>query len=249
MSLELNGRRALVTGSSRGIGRHIAIGLARAGADVAVHCARDRAAAEQTAAAAARAGRKVCVVQGDLTRTGDCARVVREAAASLGGLEILINNVGVYAYKLARDHTPAEFDRIIAGTVGATFHCTMAALPHMRDAGWGRVVNLGAAAAEHAAGYAQMGPHMAGKAAVVSLTRTLAHEEAGYGVTFNVVSPGVIDDRDLPRSEALARTDRDNPVGRPGTSDDIVDAILYLCSPRASFVNGAALLVSGGWLA
>lgn len=249
MRLELEGRRALVTGSSRGIGRHIAIGLARAGADVAVHCVRDRAAAEDAAAEVRRAGRKAFVVQGDATRSEDCARVVREAANGLGGLEILINNVGVFAYKPVREHSASEFEQIIAGTVGATFHCTMAALRWMREAGWGRVVNIGAAAAERAGGRAQIGPHLAGKAAVVSLTRTLAREEAGYGVTFNVVNPGVVADRDLSRSEALKLPDRDTPVGRPGTSEDIVDAVLYLCSPRASFVNGAVLLVSGGWLA
>lgn len=216
---------------------------------MAVHFVRDRAAADETAVEVRKVGRKVCIVQGDATRGDDCARIVREAAAGLGGLEILVNNVGVFAYKPVCEHSPAEFERIIAGTVGSTFHCTMAALRWMRDAGWGRVINIGAAAAERAGGRTQIGPHLAGKAAVVSLTRTLAREEAGSGVTFNVVNPGVIEDRDLPRDEALKLPDRDTPVGRPGTSEDVVDAVLYLCSPRASFVNGAALLVSGGWLA
>lgn len=246
---ELRGRCALVTGSSRGIGRHIVIGLARAGADAAVHYRYDRAAAERTAEAVRQSGARAVIVQGDLTRAAECRRVVDAAAAALGGLDILVNNVGEFAYKPTVEHTASDFERIIAGTVGATFHCTLAALPYMRRRGWGRVVNLGAAAAERAAGRANVGPHLAGKAAVVSLTRTLAREEAGYGVTFNVVNPGVVDDRELTREEAVKMRDDQAPVGRPGTSQDVVDAVLFLASPRASFVNGAVLAVTGGWLA
>src|SRR5690606_14128556 len=120
-------------------------------------------------------------------------------------------------------------------------------LPYMRQQRWGRIINVGAAGAERASGFREMGPHMAGKAAVVSLTRTLAVEEGPYGVTCNVVSPGIVDDRELPRSIAVQRHDALAPVGRPGTSADIADAVLYLASPRASFVNGACIVVSGGW--
>jgi 3-oxoacyl-[acyl-carrier protein] reductase len=243
----LRGCRALVTGSSGGIGRHIALGLARLGVDVAFNYRQHAEAAEEGAAAARALGVRAVVLGADCADGEQVRDLVAKAAEQLGGLEILVNNVGEFAYKRIRAHRPAEFERIIAGTVGATFHATLAALPHMRRAGFGRVVNLGAAGADQAMGGRREGPHLAGKAAVVSLTRSFALEEAGYGVTFNVVSPGIVDDRDMTREEALLRPDRLAPVGRPGTSADVVDAVLFLCRRESSFINGAVIAVTGGW--
>jgi 3-oxoacyl-[acyl-carrier protein] reductase len=243
----LLGKRALVTGSSGGIGPHIALALAKAGADVAVNYRSNQVGAELVAEKIRATGRLSVVLQGDVTRLEDCEALVQSTVAALGGIEVLINNAGEFAYKLCRDHTPAEFERIIASTVGATFYCSMAALQHMRRAGFGRIVNLGAAGAERAGARPKIGPHMAGKAGVVALSRALAIEEGQSGVTVNVVSPGIIKDRELTREEALHMTDATAPVGRPGTSEDVVDAILFLVSPRASFVNGAVLEVTGGW--
>lgn len=244
---DFHGRRALVTGSSGGIGRHVALALARLGADVAFNFRTHRDAAEEAAAAARRLGVRAVALGADCADPGQVAALVSGAADALGGLEILVNNVGEFANKRLREHSPDDFERIIAGTVGATFHATMAALPHMRRSGWGRVVNLGATGADAALGAWHQGPHMAGKAAVVSLTRSFALEEARQGVTFNVVSPGVVEDRDLPRDDAGLRRDRRSPVGRPGTSQDVVDAVVFLCRPQSSFINGAVLTVSGGW--
>jgi len=243
----LAGCRALVTGSSGGIGRHIGLGLARLGVHVAFNY-RSRAEAAQAAAeAATQLGVRGLALGADCAEPGQVRDLVARAAEGLGGLDILVNNVGEFAYKRLRAHRPAEFERILAGTVGATFHATMAALPHMRRGSFGRVVNLGAAGAEQAMGGLKEGPHLAGKAAVVSLTRSFALEEAGHGVTFNVVSPGIIDDRDLTRREAIRRQDRGSPVGRPGTSEDVVDAVLFLCRRESSFINGAVIAVTGGW--
>lgn len=244
---EFHGRRVLITGSSGGIGRHIGLAFARLGADVAFNFHTNREGAEAAAGEARRAGVAAVALGADCADAHAAHTLVASAAEALGGLEILVNNVGEFANKRLRDHSLEEFERIIRGTVGATFHATMAALPHMRRAGWGRVVNLGAAGAEHALGAWHQGPHMAGKAGVVSLTRSFALEEARQGITFNVVSPGVIEDRELSREEAAGRRDRRNPVGRPGTSADVVDAVLFLCRPASSFINGAVLTVSGGW--
>lgn len=243
----LLGRKALVTGSSGGIGAHIALGLAAAGADVAVTYYTNRSGAEEMAAKITNLGRRSIVLAGDVTRRGDCLALVEGTVQAFGSIDILVNNVGEFAYKRCRDHTPEEFERIIASTVGATFHCSMAALEHMRQAGWGRIVNLGAAGAERAGSRINIGPHMAGKAGVVALSRTLAIEEGSFGVTVNVVSPGIIKDRNLTKTEAEQMTDDTAPVNRPGTSEDIVDAILFLVSPWAGYVNGAVLSVTGGW--
>lgn len=244
---QLQGRCALVTGSSGGIGAHITVALARAGADVAVNYRTNRDGAEQVASRIRAYGQRALVLSGDVTRRDDCLNLVRQTVEQLGSIDVLINNAGEFAYKRCRDHTPEEFDRIIASTVGATFTCSMAALNHMREKGWGRIVNLGAASAERAGTRKNCGPHMAGKAGVVALTRTLALEEASFGVTFNVVCPGIIKDRDLTRAEAVTMADATAPVGRPGTSEDVVDAVMFLVSPEASYINGAVISVTGGW--
>lgn len=244
---DLTGKRALVTGSSGGIGKHIALGLARAGADVVFNYKSHRAAAEEAAEIARGFGVRAFVLGADASHRDEVRRLVGDAATAMGGLEILINNVGEFAEKKLRDHTDEDFERIIAGTVGATFYATMAALPHLAEAGWGRVVNIGAAGAEVALGRRGIGPHLAGKAAVCSLTRSFALEESHHGITFNVVNPGVVEERDLSRQEAETRKDKKNPVRRPGTSADVVDAVLFFCRPESSFINGAILNVTGGW--
>jgi 3-oxoacyl-[acyl-carrier protein] reductase len=243
----LLGKRALVTGSSGGIGSHIAKALAKAGADVAVNYCSNRVGAEKVAEEIRAQGRQSVSLHGDVTQREDCYSLVRGTVEAFGGIDILINNAGEFAYKLCRDHTSREFDRIIASTVGATFYCSMAALDYMRKAGWGRIVNLGAAAAERAGSRRKIGPHMAGKAGVVALSRTLAIEEGPYGITVNTVCPGIIMDRELTREEAVKMTDATAPVGRPGTSEDVVDAVLFFVAPSAGFVNGAVLAVTGGW--
>lgn len=246
---ELRGRVALVTGASRGLGRHIAIALARAGADVAITYRQNGQAAAEVVAAVEALARRALAVQADGADADACSRAVIEAVNAFGRLDIVVNNVGEFAWKPVREHSWDEFDRIIMGTAGATFYTSMAALPHMRRQRWGRIVNIGAAGAERAAGMKQAGPHLAGKAAVLSLTRTLAFEEGPNGITANAVCPGVIHDRDRPRAEALQTPDRGNPTGHAGSFEDIVDAVLYLVSPRAGFVNGAEIAVTGGWRA
>ena len=237
----------MVTGSSGGIGRHVGLGLARAGVDVVFNYKTHRDSAEAAAGEACAAGVRALALEADCARVADVRRLVELAAGFLGGLDILVNNVGEFAFKRLRDHSETDFERIIAGTVGTTFYATMAALPHMRQGGFGRVVNLGAAGADTAMGVRREGVHLAGKAAVVSLTRTFALEEARGGITFNVVSPGIVEDRELRREQAERLRDPGNPVGRPGTSADVVDAVLFLCRPESSFINGAVIAVTGGW--
>lgn len=183
----------------------------------------------------------------DCARRDEVRRLVVGAAECLGGLDVLVNNVGEFAFKRLRDHGDDDFERIMAGTVGATFYATMAALPYMRRGRFGRVVNLGAAGADTAMGVRREGVHLAGKSGVVSLTRTFALEEARGGITFNVVSPGIVEDRELSRESASGLRDPGNPVGRPGTSADVVDAVLFLCRRESSFINGSVIAVTGGW--
>lgn len=243
------GTRALVTGSSGGIGRHIALALAAVGADVAVH-GRDAGRTASVATEVKALGRQSLTLIGDLAAPdtySTSAAAVDSVIAAWGGIDILVNNVGEFAFKPMAAHSTDEFDRMMRGTIGTTFAASLAAMPAMQRQGWGRIVNLGAAGAERASGFVDMGPHIAGKAAVVSLTRTLAVEWGPHGITCNVVSPGVVDDRQLLRADARQLSDEHAPAGRPGTSADIVDAVLYVASPASHFVNGAAITVGGGW--
>lgn len=244
---ELRGRVALVTGASRGLGRHIAVALARAGADVAITYLNNAAAAAAVVAAVEGAGRRGLAIQADGADADACRRAVAETVSVFGRIDIVVNNVGEFAWKPVHEHSWDEFDRIIRGTAGTTFYTSLAALPHMRAQRWGRIVNIGAAGAERAAGMKRAGPHLAGKSAVLSLTRTLALEEGPHGITANAVIPGVIHDRDRSRAEALRTPDTGNPTGHAGSFEDIADAVLFLVSPRAGFVNGAAIAVTGGW--
>ena len=247
----LQGCRALVTGSSSGIGRVIGLALAGAGVDVAFNYRTNQDGAEAAAEAARAHGVRATALEADCADPAANRRLVADAAQSLGGLEILVNNVGEFVFKRLRRHTAEEFERIIAGTVGTTFHATQAVLPHLRRAGFGRVVNIAAAGAETAMGGLREGAHLAGKAGVVSLTRSYALEEAwttpAGGITFNAVSPGIIEQRETARAAALERQDRQNPTGRPGTGEDIAEAVLFLCRRESSFINGAVLAVTGGW--
>jgi 3-oxoacyl-[acyl-carrier protein] reductase len=256
--VDLAGRVALVTGSSGGIGRVIALTLARAGADVAVNYRRHRAAGEQVAAAARALGVRAAAFYADAARREDVRALVAAVEERFGRLDVLVNNVGEFAYKRTAEHSDEEFERIMAGTIGTTFYTTLAALPGMRRRQWGRVINIGASGAQHALGSRLQGPHLAGKSAVISLTRTLALEEGRHGITFNAVVPGIVEDRQLTREEAERRRAETvraleagdpfaAPAGRPGTSEDVADAVLFLARPQASFINGAVLEVTGGW--
>ena len=244
---ELAGRVALVTASSGGIGRVIALTLARAGADVAVNYHAHAEAGDAVAAEAEALGVRSAAFGADGAKADEVRAMVAAVEARLGRVDVLVNNVGEFAYKPAARHSDADFARIIDGTIGATFYTTMAVLPGMRKRRWGRVVSIGASGAGQALGSRNEGPHLAGKAAVVSLTRTLALEEGRRGITFNVVCPGIVNDRRLSRAEAEGMQDKDSPVGRPGTSEDIADAVRFLARPSSSFINGAVLDVTGGW--
>jgi 3-oxoacyl-[acyl-carrier protein] reductase len=244
---ELVGHVALVTGSSGGIGRVIALTLARAGADVAVNYHTHREAGEAVAREAEALGVRSAAFGADGANRAEVRAMVAAVQQRLGRIDVLVNNVGEFAYKPTFRHTDDEFERIMAGTAGSVFYATMAVLPAMRRRRWGRVISIGASGAQHALGSRNEGPHLAGKAAVVSLSRTLALEEGRRGITFNVVCPGIVNDRRLSRADAERMHDPESPVGRPGTSEDIADAVRFLARPTSSFINGAVLEVTGGW--
>jgi 3-oxoacyl-[acyl-carrier protein] reductase len=247
---ELEGRVALVTGGSRGIGRAIAVALGAKGARVVVNYTVNEAAANETAAAVAAAGGVAVLKRFDVSDSTAVEASVKEIVASEGGLHILVNNAGVAVNGLTLTAKDAEWKRSLDVNLTGTFNCTRAALRALLKAKHtGRIINITSITAE--TGSAGQAPYVAAKAAVIGLTKTWAREYASRGITVNAVSPGYIDtdmtNSELPadrRAELLKAI----PLGRVGRPEDVAAAVAYLAGPAASYVTGEVLRVNGGLL-
>ncbi|HWQ23754.1 MAG TPA: bifunctional dihydropteridine reductase/dihydrofolate reductase TmpR [Gaiellaceae bacterium] len=231
---------ALVTGSARGIGRAIVLALAREGYDVAVHFRTSARDAEETRAAAEALGVRGVTLQADLTDLEAAGELVREAHAALGSLAVLVNNVGNYVHAPLAEVTLAEWRDVLATNLDATFATCRAAIPLMRAAGGGRIVNLGYAGAQSLLARPNLTAYAIAKTGVVLLTKAIARAEAAHGITANVVAPGVIE---TSRTKPL----REIPAGRVGTVEEVAAAVLYFAAAEAAYVTGQVLEVAGGW--
>lgn len=234
-------RTALVTGAGRGLGRALALHLASAGFRVCLHAHRSVEGMESAAAGIRAAGGSCAVVRADLTREDGCLHAVDACVRAFGGLDVLINNSGVYHSKNLAELSAQEWFEEVNTTATAVFLMTKAALPHLRTSGAGRVVNIGDSSCERpGARDLAVGYHV-GKTGVYMLTRSFAQAEARHGITFNVVSPGWLENSlDLPAADTI-------PAGRHGTFADICGAVDFLLSPAAAYLNGSHLVASGGW--
>ena len=236
----MKGGGALVTGSAQGIGRGIALALAREGYDLTVHYLRSATEAEATRAEAEALGVRAIALRADLTDPEAARALVAEAHDRLGALAVLVNNVGNYVYKPLDELTVEEWDDVFSTNLDATFATCHAAVPLMRAAGGGRIVNIGYAGAQSLVGRPNLTAYAIAKTGVVLLTKAIARAEAGNGITANVVAPGVIE---TSRTKPL----REIPAGRPGRIEEVAAAVLYFVSPDAEYVTGQVLEVAGGW--
>jgi 3-oxoacyl-[acyl-carrier protein] reductase len=246
--MSLRNRVAVVTGGTRGIGKGIAVGLARQGARVALVYRANKAAA-QTALRQLQAEGADCVaVETDITDPARAEQCIRTVADRCGRVDILVNNVGEFRWGTLADSSVDEWTGIFDSNVTTVFHMCRAALPHMRRGRWGRIINLGAVGAERAFGQAKISAYAAAKAAVVAMSRSLALEEAKNAITVNVVNPSSIDEKDLTLEEARKLKDARYPIGRPPTVDDVAAAVSFFASEEAEYVTGQVGNVSGGWM-
>jgi len=242
----LEGRVALVTGASGGLGRAIALGLAAEGAAVGVHYAANRSGAEVVAGAIGEQGGRAAVVGGDLTDPAAPARVVEETAAALGGLHILVNNAGVTRDTLILRMKDEEWDVVLATNLTAAFRCTRAALRPMIRQRAGRIINVTSVAGQM--GNAGQANYASAKAGLIGLTRSTAREVASRGITVNAVAPGMIDvgmTAQLSADQVQRFLDA-VPLGRLGTAEEVAAAVVYLASDQAGYVTGQVLNVDGG---
>lgn len=239
---------ALVTGASRGIGREIALTLGRAGARVAVSFRTNKLAAQKVVNELRSLGVAGTAIACDITNAQRVKELIDAVVRHFGRLDILVNNVGDFEWKPVMDSTPEEWHAILDSNLFSVFYGSKYALPVMRRQRWGRILNMGAVGAERAFGQAKISAFSAAKAAVVAFSRSLALEEARYGITVNVVNPAIIDNKDLSREEAERMADARYPIGRPATAQDVAEAVRFFASEESSFITGQVLNVSGGWL-
>lgn len=244
-------RVALITGGAGGIGRAEALALARAGADIAVLGHSDLAGAEDTARQCRALARRAVVVQGDVRRSDDVRRAVRETVDALGSLDILVNNAGALGGDLNAPLTELSEEAwhlMLDSHLTGTFLCIKHAAPLMTARGWGRIVNT-ASIHGRIGGRPTLGHYGAAKAGIIALTQTAARELGGAGVTCNVVSPGFVRTPRLQSylsAERLEALSRQIPIGRLAEPEEIAAAVAFLASDAASYVNGAIIDLHGG---
>jgi NAD(P)-dependent dehydrogenase (short-subunit alcohol dehydrogenase family) len=246
--IDLAGKTALVTGASRGIGRAIAVGYARAGADLAV-AARTAEALAETVAEVEALGRKAFVVTADVTDRDAAQAMVRDAIAALGHLDVVVNNAGGTSFMVP--FTDVRFDgwqKVMRLNTESVVHVLQAAGPHLLERGSGSVVNVASVAG--VGGAPMVTPYAASKAAVVSLTKSVAIEWASRGVRVNALCPGwtATDlNRALWENEDVSKAMTAGiPMGRWARPEEMVGAAVFLASDSASYVTGQVLLVDGG---
>jgi 3-oxoacyl-[acyl-carrier protein] reductase len=231
---------ALVTGSSRGLGREIALGLAEAASGVGVHYHRDREAAEGAVRAIQAKGCGASAFAADLTDGEEARRLVQEVEQHFGRLDILINNFGPIQEKNWTELTRTDWDHILQANLYSAWSCMDAALPGMRRRQGGRIVNIGYSRVEQLGAFRKIVPYAVAKTGLLILTRSAAATEAPFGITVNMVSPGLLEGGVLPENRTV-------PAGRLGRFSDVAHAVRYLVSPEAGYVTGANLVVAGGW--
>lgn len=232
-------RIALVTGAAKGMGRAIALALARGASGVAVHYRGAAEKAGDTVAEIERLGTRASSFGADLESEDGAAEVVRNAEKIFGRVDILVNNVGPFLVKPWQELAGGDWDAMFRGVLESAHFCMKAALPGMRNRGWGRVINIGYSRAEQLGSFPTIMPYAIAKTGLLILTRTAAVSEVANGITINMVSPGLMEGGVLPSGKV--------PPAAVGKFTDVAEAVAFLASDEAAAVTGANIIVAGTW--
>ncbi|NMG19815.1 bifunctional dihydropteridine reductase/dihydrofolate reductase TmpR [Brasilonema bromeliae] len=235
-------KKALVTGSSGGIGRAIALKLASQGFDVAFHYNRSGEAASKASQEAATHGVKAIALQADVTNPDQAKSLVERTAENLGGLSVVVNTVGNYLGKPTSQTSIEEWHEVIDSNLNSTFYITQAALFYLKAANWGRIVNFACASAQNVVARRTNTAYVIAKTGVIIYTKSLAQELIKDNITANVVSPGIAENS-FDVEEMIPKL----PAKRAATLEEISNAVWFFISPDADYITGQILEVSGGW--
>jgi 3-oxoacyl-[acyl-carrier protein] reductase len=242
----LFGQVAIVTGASRGIGKSIAIALAKSGASVVINYKTSSVLAQEVANTCKSYGAKAIAVQADVTQEKDVLHLVEVTATELGQPSILVNNAGVAHAQLLSETSLEAWNRLIQSNMTASFLCVKQVLPDMIRQGYGRIINISSIWGISGGSYEVA--YSASKGGLIAFTKALAKEVGKSGVTVNAVAPGAIETdmlQDLSQDDRRLLED-ETPVGRIGSPEDVSHCVLFLASPAASYVTGQVISPNGG---
>jgi 3-oxoacyl-[acyl-carrier protein] reductase len=244
-------RVAWVTGGATGLGVMIAKGLAEDGYHIAVNYRKSREAAERLVSEMESVGREAMAMQGDVSCVEDVRRMSRAILERWGRIDVLVCTAGPFLFRHIRltDLTDDEWREMVDGNLSGVFYCAREVIPHMRKQRFGRIITFGFPDVQNAPSWPGVSAYAAAKAGVVSLTRSMAEEEAPYGITVNMVCPGDIRHpyKEAPIAAARGKKEPRNPVGRPGTGEDVARVVRFLAHPDSDFITGGVIPVTGGF--
>jgi 3-oxoacyl-[acyl-carrier protein] reductase len=243
--MSLNDKIALVTGAAQGIGRDIALGLAKDGANVAI-CDVNLDAAQKTAGDIEAMGRKSLAVKANVASSAEVTAMIDQVVATFGRIDILVNNAGITRDGLILRMKDEDWDLVLSINLKGSFLCTKSALKYMTKQRSGTIINI--ASIVGAMGNAGQANYVASKAGLIGLTKTIAREYSNRNVTANAVAPGFIDTAMTQALSEQVRADlaKQIPLGRLGSSEDVANAVRFLASPAAAYITGQVIHVNGG---
>ncbi|MGE6628897.1 SDR family oxidoreductase [Bacillus sp. NPDC077027] len=243
-------RHALITAGSKGLGRKVTESLLNMGYSVTVNYRSDNEAVRRMKEDLFEYEEKLQFVQGDVTKQQDLKEMVQSSYERFGRIDALVNNAGPYIFerKKLADYHEDEWYQMIEGNLSAVFHLFKAVIPIMRKQRFGRIITYGFQGADHAPGWLNRSAFGAAKVGLTSLTKTIAIEEAEYGITANMVCPGKIvgDMKEATIEKARRTKDDETPIGRSGTGEDIGRIISFLCDERSDLITGTVIEATGG---
>ncbi|MGM0602790.1 MAG: 3-oxoacyl-[acyl-carrier-protein] reductase [Bacillota bacterium] len=246
--IDLSGKKALITGSSRGIGAEIAKKLAEAGAEVVINYANSKDRAEKVKDYIEENGGKAHVLQADVSDYDEAKMLIKESYKLMNSLDILVNNAGITSDKLLLRMKEEDWDKVININLKGVFNCTKHASRYLLKSDSGRIINISSVVA--LMGNAGQANYCAAKAGILGFTRSNARELAGKGVRVNAIAPGYImtEMTENIKDDIKDMMLNNIPAGRFGRAEEVADAVLFLASPMADYINGQVINVDGGML-